>query len=805
MPFPQRSWARHKSVLGTKTSDRKSSEILAAGSLGKRSKEEREGSRDWNSLEFQDTANSGQKKETKAMVFYQMDTEEISNRFVAPCFINGLEAYDGEINLGVEKNMISNKYAFIINPEEDDVEPGVIFGRSFLRMTKAITDFGVGTITIYPEIYPFLEDIEEEEKSLDDWDHLLDFNIDDIPLLGEEGLPPFVCKMGKSSRNKKRVIENLNFFYQDIGTSSSAVWKDKVELDGKIVKEEEEVVNRIKGEALKEKDDPGAFIFPIRLERQEKRIEKVVRGINNVNHTQAEAMGILTNVLCQVGVTTLISKFLILYIPIDRDSPIVVGRGFLRMIGAIVNTPKRLFSTFDGFCHQTFRAARSDVMRNSKSDSDDEEEYQIKRNKFGAPIYGLKPPPYLNFSFLGSVLVPLKHVNWKPDYKGCYTKEEEATRQWRTEIRVKSQDQVGINEGTYTMGTHNGEAGSSRSKRSRQHETVEEVLLQNVHHEFLLWEGCSRDAKSRYNTKLAQLLPRHIYSPCVVNWDVLNQMGHDGEIDDMLRIRLRKIGTNKEIFTFVAWVRAFNMLIYAELCHEFYSTYEFDEVCADDELQTKNIIKFRLGGRAHSLTLLEFAQRLGLYQAVELDEEGFNVYFEGGLRSDDHFKAQDYWTTGYDKVQKNDLWLLSMFDARHQNGYANVAWLIARWMKKKGAGTQTESQIFYLDTITLIDLIDSEGKLIPEDPQPGVPRVGIPRPPRASMQDLYDRMGKMEIRQEAIERMEYRQSYHWDRYQGVFEHMARVYSVQLQGAYNPPGYVQPYYDQYYQQYPPPPL
>ncbi|GKE32612.1 hypothetical protein Tco_1451934 [Tanacetum coccineum] len=64
-----------------------------------------------------------------------------------------------------------------------------------------------------------------------------------------------------------------------------------------------------------------------------------------------------------------------------------------------------------------------------------------------------------------------------------------------------------------------------------------------------------------------------------------------------------------------------------------------------------------------------------------------------------------------------------------------------------------------LDTTTLRDLIDSDGKLIPEDPQPGVPRVGIPRPPRASMQDLYDRMGRMEIRQE--------------------------------GAYNPPGYAQP--------------
>ncbi|GJZ65903.1 hypothetical protein Tco_0622599, partial [Tanacetum coccineum] len=113
---------------------------------------------------------------------------------------------------------------------------------------------------------------------------------------------------------------------------------------------------------------------------------------------------------------------------------------------------------------------------------------------------------------------------------------------------------------------------------------------------------------------------------------------------------------------------------------------------------------------------------------------------------------------GYDKIQKNDLWLLSMFDARHQNGYENVAWVIAKWMKRKGAGTQKESQFCCdLDIITLRDLIDSEGKLILEDPQVGVPRVGIPRPPRASMQDLYDMMGRMEIRQDAIERMEYRE------------------------------------------------
>ncbi|GJX72055.1 hypothetical protein Tco_0309226 [Tanacetum coccineum] len=128
-----------------------------------------------------------------------------------------------------------------------------------------------------------------------------------------------------------------------------------------------------------------------------------------------------------------------------------------------------------------------------------------------------------------------------------------------------------------------------------------------------------------------------------------------------------------------------------------------------------------------------------------------------------------------------------MFEARHHNRYENVAWLIARWMKRKGAGSQKESMICYgqfitksakrksllseevlnslsaliyyraLDTTTLRELIDSKGRLIPEFLELGVLRVAIPRPQRASMQDLYERMGSMEIRQGAIERMAYRQ------------------------------------------------
>nr|GEX55890.1 hypothetical protein [Tanacetum cinerariifolium] len=331
-----------------------------------------EGCGDWNSPEFQDTTNSGQKKETKAMVFHQMDTKEVSDRFVAPCFVIGLEAYDGKINLGVEENMISNEYAVKLCLEHEVKRGNKVVKKELIVALRGEIYF------VKFIINPEEDDVNliyiEEEKSLDDWDHLLDFNLDSIPLLGKEELSLFVCKMGKRNRNKKRSIENLSLFNQDIGTSSSAgeevksviitiayhdkykkvldeIWKDKVELDGKTVKKEEEAIKRIKGEVFKEKDDPGAFIFPIRLEGKvnenaladigsdinimpyriyeilgREEIKKVDRGISMINHTQAEAMGMLT-------------MFFV---------------------------------------------------------SDDEEEYQIKRDKFGAPIYGQKPAPYLN-------------------------------------------------------------------------------------------------------------------------------------------------------------------------------------------------------------------------------------------------------------------------------------------------------------------------------------------------------------------------------------------------------------------------
>ncbi|GJZ09567.1 hypothetical protein Tco_0543850 [Tanacetum coccineum] len=210
-----------------------------------------------------------------------------------------------------------------------------------------------------------------------------------------------------------------------------------------------------------------------------------------------------------------------------------------------------------------------------------------------------------------------------------------------------------------TVVTHDNEAGSSRPKRTRVTETVEETMIGCVHHEFLLWGTCDKTAKTK---------------------DAQDQ---------------------------------------------------------DEELITKKLIKFRLGGHGHSLTLLEFARRLGLYHSAEICEEGFEVYFEGGLRSDKHFNARDYWLI---ISSKDELHLIakkmSLLTDEVLNGLS--ALIYGRFM----------------DATTLRELIDSIG----------------------------------EIRQGTLERMSRRQSYHSDRYVRVFEFMAGHYGVLLDGAYAPPGY-----------------
>ncbi|GJT26453.1 hypothetical protein Tco_0906728 [Tanacetum coccineum] len=337
------------------------------------------------------------------------EMEEEGERYFSPCYVDGLHAYDREINLKYEKNLILNKFAvklcleyeekngeklikrellvslkgefyfvkFIVNPEEDDVEPNVILGRSFMRLAKGIADFGNGVITIHPELDPFLDDSEDTEKFKDEWDHLLDIDFGDIPEINEAGpslsngkpltqeeaareaLAIDIYKRFSIFEEERPMIETMTYSdkYKKI---LDGIVMDKIKLDGEIKKEEEEAIKQVKGEVLQEKTygiSEGCFV-----------------PSGNYHYH------------CEISH---------LDMPINRDAPILVGRGFLYTCGSILNTRDSITSIFDGVCHQTFGAAKTSL-NTKESDSDDGEDYGIQRNSFGAPMYGPKSAKYLN-------------------------------------------------------------------------------------------------------------------------------------------------------------------------------------------------------------------------------------------------------------------------------------------------------------------------------------------------------------------------------------------------------------------------
>nr|GEV76204.1 agenet-like domain, agenet domain [Tanacetum cinerariifolium] len=215
-------------------------------------------------------------------------------------------------------------------------------------------------------------------------------------------------------------------------------------------------------------------VMPYRIYEKlgREKVKTVSHGITMLDHSKAELMGILKDVLCQVGVTTILAKFLILYVPIDYDVPIVIGRSFLYTCGSILNTIKGTTSTSDGVCHQKFSVAKV-RNNNGESNSNNEEDYCLKRDEMGKPFYEPNHAKYLSFDdpmyrslalqealnhfkkiyvwkkaipFLGSLPVPLQHAEWIPNHFGNFAKEA-ADGKWHAKIRVVDPYGKGFEQG----------------------------------------------------------------------------------------------------------------------------------------------------------------------------------------------------------------------------------------------------------------------------------------------------------------------------------------------------------------------
>ncbi|GKA19995.1 reverse transcriptase domain-containing protein [Tanacetum coccineum] len=125
---------------------------------------------------------------------------------------------------------------------------------------------------------------------------------------------------------------------------------DKLKLNEEVEEDEEEAAKEVirNYKPLREKNDPRVFVLPIRIEGKYDThaladtgsninflpygiYMKIRKGeakprenkIKMLDHLKAEPIGILRDVLFQIGVTIILARFLILDIPVDKDVPIV--------------------------------------------------------------------------------------------------------------------------------------------------------------------------------------------------------------------------------------------------------------------------------------------------------------------------------------------------------------------------------------------------------------------------------------------------------------------------------------------------
>ncbi|GKE06034.1 DNA-directed DNA polymerase [Tanacetum coccineum] len=269
----------------------------------------------WEGPEYQDIADSGRKKEVKAFTFPRMETEEVSERYITPCFVEGLDAYDGITDLEYEKKMISNELAVKLRlPYELKKNEERVVNHEVLIILKGELYFVIVNDDSDDEIDALLANINVYDlPPLETTCHLLEELENDlyerILILNE---PSPVIETLKYSDQHKKMLDSVLLY--------------KLKLDGELkVKEEavgEEFIKSYK--AIKEKNDPGVFVLPIHLEGKydfhalvdtgsninvmpyriyeklgREQVKPLKHKITMLNHSKAKPIGILLDMLYQ--------------------------------------------------------------------------------------------------------------------------------------------------------------------------------------------------------------------------------------------------------------------------------------------------------------------------------------------------------------------------------------------------------------------------------------------------------------------------------------------------------------------------
>ncbi|GJT33687.1 hypothetical protein Tco_0924106 [Tanacetum coccineum] len=265
---------------------------------------------------------------------------------------------------------------------------------------------------------------------------------------------------------------------------------------------------------------------------------------------------------------------------------------------------------------------------------------------------------------------------------------------------------------TYKM-TYNGEGPSLTVNHPKtQEELTKEELEGDLYKRIMLLNEKRPIIETlKYGDKHKMLLD------CVL----LNKLKLDGELELEERLlennytpikivnvfaRLdydNELGLNGLIIVKNAW-DVNNWVVAEDYCREDARNKVIELGVTGEELTKKKIIRFRLGGRAHFRSLLEFARHLGLYNVRKFWRKVFKFTFSG--RSVAHTIRSLILRVMHKMITYG-------LCQRTTGGCRGKEWAHIRGVRLS------------LDATTLTEMIEPDGRLIAEDPAPGVPRGGV--------------------------------------------------------------------------------
>ncbi|GKD18951.1 hypothetical protein Tco_1208109 [Tanacetum coccineum] len=102
---------------------------------------------------------------------------------------------------------------------------------------------------------------------------------------------------------------------------------------------------------------------------------------------------------------------------------------------------------------------------------------------------------------------------------------------------------------------------------------------------------------------------------------------------------------SRDSFTDYSWERVFSIRenVYKEWCLEFFSTMYFERKVDWSKIMEEKCVWFRLCGREHAYTFLEFAVILGLYTQSDIKHRLFRIRFSRLARNGKTFEHIEYW------------------------------------------------------------------------------------------------------------------------------------------------------------------